>query len=306
MELFMQTIAPLSVESGQVSWFESIVIFLQIKMEKPGLFGWYHLLCLGIMFALCVLIAWKAKNLTDKQIDIILGVTASVLILFEIYKQIVFSYNNGDWNYQWYIFPFQFCSTPMYVMLTASLVKNKTVKHACHAFMSTYGLFAGAAVMFYPGDVFIEFIGINIQTMVHHGVMFVIGVLLYVSGQVKAHPKSALPALPVFFTLLTVAMILNLSYGKLFGDPNQTFNMFYISPYHSCTLPLLNLFADKIPYVAFFFIYAGGFTALAFLMPSLAFLVAKLFTLFRRLFTPIAVKQTNTAKTAADENETNA
>lgn len=296
---------------GAPNAFENFIAALQGKMVKPDLFGWFHLLCLALMFACCVWIVCRRKTLTEKKVDLIMGITASVMIGFEIYKQLVFSYQgDGNWTYQWYIFPFQFCSTPMYVMLLGALIKNEKMKHACRCFMATYGLFAGAAVMFYPGDVFQGMIGINIQTMLHHGIMFVVGVMLYASGIVKMRPKSAIPALPIFFILLTIAMILNLSiYPLIEGDPSQSFNMFYISPYYPCTLPFLSMFANDIPHILFFFIYALGFTGLAFLMPCIALGVSKLFGLISlgisKLFALFTPKKAEETAPQSSENSAN-
>ena len=274
---FQPSISFVSTQIEGLSFFEQFLKLLDGQMERPTLYGWYHLLCLVITVGLCVLVFLRARNISDKTFNLIIGITAGTLILLEVYKQLNFSYNpsTDTWSYQWYAFPFQFCSTPMYVMLVAALVPNGKVKDSLCAFMATYGLFAGAAVMFYPGDVFIETIGINIQTMIHHGMMVVIGVFMYVSGRAKLSHKTILQALPTFAILVSVAMTANLLYGA-FGDPEQSFNMFYISPYYPCTLPVLSLFYGQVPYIIFLALYIFGFTLAGYVMSLLAIGVAKL------------------------------
>ena len=302
MHPFRQFTHQVPLDVTNPSFFENIIASLQGRMDKPTLFGWFHLLCLAIMFAFCVWIVCRAKKMTEKKIDLIMAITASVMILFEIYKQLALSYNDGVWHYQWYIFPFQFCSTPMYVMLIGAIVKNKTVKDACRAFMATYGLFGGAIVMFYPEIVYGSMIGINIQTMLHHGIMFVIGVMLYVSGTVKSTPKSTLRAIPVFLILIVSALLLNLAiYPLIQDDPTQAFNMFYISPYYPCELPILVDIQNAAPYPVFLLIYILGFTIAAFLMPTIALGVTKLHAFFNRLLT--AKKADKTAKATATDKE---
>lgn len=265
------------IRKNQVTLFEQILAALDGKMTTPTLYGWYHLLCLAIVVGLCTLIFFKARNVSDKTFNLVIGLTAGALLLLEAYKQLNYSYDpaTDGWSYEWYAFPFQFCSTPMYVMLAATFVKKGKVKDALCAFMATYGLFAGAAVMFYPGDVFVKTVGINIQTMVHHGMMVVIGVFMYVSGRAKLSHKTILYAFPVFATLVALALTGNILYGE-FGDPEQTFNMFFISPYYPCTLPVLSLFYGKIPYVLFLALYLVGFSAAAYVMTLCAMLVGKL------------------------------
>ena len=284
---FQPTIGFVSTKIEGFSFFEQLLKLLDGRMETPALYGWYHLLCLAVTVGLCVLVFLRARNLSDKTFNLIIGITAVALILLEAYKQLNFSFNSttGEWSYQWYAFPFQFCATPMYVLLAASLVPNGKVKDSLCAFMATYGLFAGAAVMFYPGDVFIETIGINIQTMIHHGMMVVIGVFMYVSGRAKLSHKTILQALPTFAILVGVAMTANLLYGA-FGDPNQTFNMFFISPYYPCTLPVLSMFYGQVPYVIFLAIYVFGFSLAGYVMSLLAIGAAKLHEVVIKKFTP--------------------
>ncbi len=273
-----------SISNGYVSFFERLLILIGGKLDAcPGLYGWYHLLCAAITIALCVFVFFKARNLSNKQFDLILGITAGTLILLEIYKQLLYSYNPGDdtWAYEWYAFPYQFCSTPMYVMLAAILIKNEKVRTALYAYLATYGFFAGTVVLIYPGDVFSKFIGINAQTMIHHGAMVVMGVLMYVLGRAKFSHKTILNALPVFGIAVAIALGLNIVY-HFFGDPEQTFNMFFISPYYPCTLAVLKFFFGKVPYPVFLMIYVVGFTLAGGVMTLLATGVKKLCELVRK------------------------
>ena len=265
------------IKKTRVTFFERLLALLSGEVNLPTSYGWYHLLCLAITIGLCVLVVLKAKNISDKKFNLIIGITAGTLLLLEIYKQLIYSYDSSadSWGYRWHAFPFQFCSTPMYVLLLASLLKNGKVKDSLCAFMATYGFFAGLAVMIYPGDVFSYYFGINVQTMVHHGMMVVIGVFMYVTGRVKLSHKTILKALPVFASLVAIALTANVLY-EYFGDPNQTFNMFFISPYYPCTLPVLSLFYGKMPYVLFLALYLFGFTAAGYVMSLLAMGVNKL------------------------------
>ena len=272
-----------SITTSVVDFIEMILISLNVRMELPTLYGWYHLLCLAVTFGVCILVGFKVRKLTDKQFNLILGLFGALLLILEAYKQLQYSYDstNDVWQYQWYIFPFQFCATPMYILVLASLLKNGKVKDSLCAYLATYALFAGAAVMFYPGDVFIRIISINIQTVIHHGGMAVIGVLMYASGRVKFSHKTVLKALPTFCVCLGLALLMNVLYVQ-FGDPSHTFNMFFISPYYPCTLPILSSIYGQVPYPVFLVIYTFGFTLCAYIMSLLAMGVKGLHTLFTK------------------------
>ena len=47
-----------------------------------------------------------------------------IIILFLINFSFNYDSLHTWWNYQWYAFPFQFCSTPMYVGLIAALTNS--------------------------------------------------------------------------------------------------------------------------------------------------------------------------------------
>lgn len=245
-------------------WFEEFMHALQGNMSTPTWFGWFHLLWLGIMICECVVIFIFRKKISRKCINIILLVTGILLILFEVYKQLDFSFNynggngNSYWQYQWYAFPFQFCSTPMYLMLLAGLLRKGRVYDALICYLATFSLFAGMVVMVYPGNVFISTIGINIQTMFWHSSMVVIGFLLLVTKSVQFNIKTFLKALIVFVIMIVLALIMNIIWHYC-GD-EQKFNMFYISPYIPCNLVVLDVVYASLPYPVFLLIYIIGFS----------------------------------------------
>ena len=165
-----------------MNFFEKIVYALSATMERPTIFGTWHFVSLALAIALTAFMIWKFKDCSDKTLRRILFAFWIVIVILEVYKQIVFSMHSdgvtAEWSYRWYAFPFQFCSTPIYLLPILVFAKDCKFRNAVMAYIVTFSLFAGLVVMIYPGDVFIEIIGINIQTMVHHGLQLVIGVFL--------------------------------------------------------------------------------------------------------------------------------
>lgn len=249
---------------------EEFLHFLDGRMSTPTWFGWYHLLWIGITIASCVLIFVFRHKFNKKAINIILLCLGIALILFELYKQIIFSFNynggngNSTWDFQWYAFPFQFCSTPMYLMLLAGILRKGKVYDAILGYLATYAMFAGLLVMIYTGDVFTSLIGINIHTMFWHSSMFILGFLLLATRSVKFNIKTVLKATIVFVVMLAMALTMNIIW-HYFGN-DETFNMFYISPYYPCTLPVLSIIYDLCPYVVFLILYIIGFMLAASVM----------------------------------------
>ena len=118
---------------------------------------------------------------------------------------------------------------------------------------------------FYPDDVFSTYIGVSIQTMVHHGVMVIIGI--FVGGRLVREGKMTLPrffkADAVFAVLVLIALIMNIA-APLVTD--MTFNMFFIGPNFPCQLVFLNVIYANVPYPLFLIIYMFGFTLAAFIL----------------------------------------
>ena len=265
-----------------MNFFEKILQVLDAKMSEPNMYGWFHILALLALIGLVVLVVFKCRNINDKAFRIIILSTAITLIVLEIYKQFNFSYdpNTDTWGYEWYAFPFQFCSSPMYVLLVIGCLKECKFREYLCCFMATFGLFAGIGVMLYPSTVFTETIGINIQTMVHHGSMVVIGVLMYITGKVKLEHKTILKGGAVFGVLVVMALVMNIIF-HYFGD-GSTFNMFFISPFAaSCDIPVANLIfipatESVILYIVFLFGYILGFGVAGYVMLLIAMLIARL------------------------------
>ena len=254
--------------------------FIQFELqEKIQPYSAFHIVSFVIMVALCVALCIFCRNIKEKKLSRILMIIWGVLVFLEIYKQFVFSYSFNDageisWHYQWYAFPYQFCATPLTFIPFIALNKasNKLtafVKEGAIAFCCTFNLFAGLAVMFSPGDVFNTYnLGIDVHTMIHHGMQMVLGIYLYVYYHGKLQYWSYLKALPIFGFFLVNAMILNAIVPTF---TNDTFNMFFISWKFPCTLPVLANIYPKVPYIVFLLIYIVGFAIAGFIIYNIIY-----------------------------------
>ncbi len=239
---------------------------LNQEMKVPALYGsfkqsWFHYMALLLMTIGMILAIKYIVRSSDQKLRRFFLISAIILLLFEIYKQWIFAYQQG--SYPWYIFPFQFCSTPMYILLFAGFTKHEKINHALLSFLATFGLFAGLAVMLYPSTVFVSTVGINIQTMVHHGAMAIIGVGISVR---LLHKKSLnmILAMMVFSVLVGMAILLNSIYNTWINL--GTFNMFFINHLYENDIPVLSLFQPHVPHFVFVLIYIIGFSLVATMM----------------------------------------
>ena len=251
---------------------ERIIRFLDAEMTTPELYGIFHLVSLALTVFITAFLILKFKDADDKTFRKIVLVFWVVIILLEIYKQINFSvgYEDGlDWDYSWYAFPFQFCSVPHYVLPFIIFLRDGKVRDAFISFMCFFSLVAGIAVMAYPGDVYMSTIGINVQTMFHHGSQVALGIFFAVYKRKKLGFRFLVSGVLVLLGFIVIALALNIGvYHALVSHGiDETFNMFYISPYFNSTLPVFSELQPILPYpifivLYFFALFMGGLIVL--------------------------------------------
>ena len=270
-----------------MSLLEKIYNVLDYQINAPSAYGPFHLASILIV-ALFLLLAFKnCDEKTERKIAMIFWI---IIVVLEIYKQLDYSisFDEGKlvWDYRWFIFPFQFCSTPLYALPFIIFSKSKKVREAFISFIGTYSLFAGLAVFAYPNDVFISTLGIDIQTMVHHGSQVVLGIYFAVKRFASENPPKKknwfLSATAVFSGFVITAMLMNIIVYNILRacSIDETFNMFYISPYFNCTLPVLSSIDPLVPYPVFLCIYIFGFAFVAFLVLTI---VTSLISMFKKI-----------------------
>jgi hypothetical protein len=251
-----------------MEFWRKVLEILDTGMERPSAYGWFHIMFFVLSFAVAVLLCFLYSKGYIKNVKRVVFITALIVIALEVYKMINFGFsyeNEIEYSFPWSSFPWQFCSTPMYVGFLAGLTRGKVHDALC-CFLATFAVFAGAAVMVHPGDVFIETIGINIQTMICHGSMITIGIFLYYTNHVKTEWKTILKAIPVFVCCLAVAVILN-EVGHAVGlTEDHFFNMFYVSRHEEGHLPIYSDVQKAVPYPWCFIIYILGFSLAAFVV----------------------------------------
>ncbi len=263
-----------------MNFFERILSYLTFEIESaPESYGIYHLVMLGLVVAATVILCAKFKDAEDKSFRRLLFVLWCVMVIGEAYHQTCFFFHNEGgvavWEYEWYKFPFQFCATPLYILPFIIFPKSERIRECAMAFMMSFSLFAGLAVIIYPNDVFVRLIGATTQSMIHHGLQVVIGILIGVYNRHRLTFRFYAGGIPVFAMLILIAMVLNIAGYHILQSAgmDDTFNMFYVSPYFDCTLPVLNILYPLLPYPVFLLVYLVGFTAVG----ALVFYLVKLF-----------------------------
>lgn len=252
---------------------------LDYKVTEPPLFGWFHIMWIVLLVVGTVLFC-KFVKATEKNVFKVVLTTTVISILLEIYKQINYTFTVTDGvitaDYQWYAFPFQFCAMPMFIGTLYCIFAKTRARHYFAAFLATFSIFGGLVVYIYPEQVFIETLGINIQTMIYHGFMVLVGVWLLYTQYTPLKQKTLAKAVVVFAGCIVAAIILNEVAVKTGFIGDETFNMFYISPHFEGTLPIYCEVQKVVPYPWSLIIYIIGFSAAAYVILLVAMLINKL------------------------------
>lgn len=241
--------------------FENILYALQVEMEEPKAFGWFHLLWIGLVI-IALIMLYKLKNkYNEKQLKIVLGVYGIVALILEIIKQLIWSFNYDPttniitWDYQWYIAPFQLCTTPIYISIICLFLKNNKIRKSLLSYMAFVTILGGISTILLPDSCLVRDIVVNIHTMWLHCGSFVVSIYLMFSGVVEINKQNLKKAFIVFLMFVFIAEFLNIFIYNTGILKGETFNMFYISPYFTSTLPVFDIIQENVPFIIFLLIY---------------------------------------------------
>ena len=198
------------------------------KMTPPPAYGTFHLIFLIGGILTCILLAFLLRKSKDRTIKRVLFGIGVFLLVTEVYKQLFYTYCSGGGKYQWWIFPFQLCSVPMYLCLLLPFIKNERVTNWFYLFLTTYNLLGGFVSLFEPSGLSHEYWTLTLHAYVWHLLLVFIGFYLIAC---KKSPEKVVEDFPkcliMFFYLCGLATFFNI----VFRDKGV--RMFYISPFHS-------------------------------------------------------------------------
>ncbi len=200
------------------------------KMERPAAYGSFHLIFSVVGIALCVILAYFLRNLGEKGNRRLLLGLGIFLILSEIYKQVFHYYVFGNGSYQWWIFPFQLCSVPMYLCVIAPLLKQGMIQKSMYNFMMIFNLLGGFMAFVEPSGICHEYWTLTLHAFIWHMLLVFIGLYLAFSGRGGKTMKDYRYAAITFVVLCVVAFCINVIFRDVSGG---SINMFFVGPSNS-------------------------------------------------------------------------
>ncbi len=196
-------------------------------MEKPKAYGPFHLIFTFVGLAVCVLLAYLLRNTGKKGNRIVLVSVGVFLMVTEVYKQLFYYYHIGGGSYEWWIFPFQLCSVPMYLCVIAPFLKEGKLQDMMYKFMTTFNLLGGLMAFIEPSGIVHEYWTLTLHAFIWHMALIFIGFYLIASGRGAKTLKDYRNGAYMFLVLAAVAFVINL----IFWIPSEgSIKMFYVGP----------------------------------------------------------------------------
>ena len=234
----------------------TIILLLDMtafRMDAPKLFGASHICAalFTVAAAVCVAagitkrikaaeppgnnptgtVAGIPGHKQRRKLIRILAGTGWVLVVLEVYKQLFLYYVVNGGAYDWWYFPFQLCSVPMYLCILLPLVPQ-VVQKTFLTFMGGYTFISAAAALIYPADMLRSYATLTLHGFIWHGLLLFISLLIFFCGASDSSPRGLLGAALLFGILCVIAITINVAAGP-------SASMFYLNPYRISLQPLV-------------------------------------------------------------------
>lgn len=171
----------------------------------------------------------RFSALPEQTTDRSLFIFGVALACGELYKQLFLYYHINHEAYDWWFFPFQLCSLPMYFCLLMPFLRRSRLKTAIDTFMQDFNLMGGIAALAVPEGFSNIHWSLTLHGYVWHILLIVIGLYIWICGRADLSKKGFLHTIPVFAVCCCIATFINIT------APGHRADMFYISPYHPST-----------------------------------------------------------------------
>lgn len=244
-----------------MKFYESVLLFLQGEMKSPLPYGRFHFGWICLTISLIVFLYSIRKKKSEKQLKMVLGIYGIGALILETLKQVIWSFNYEPltkiavWDFEWYAFPFQLCTTPIFVSIMCLFLKNNKVRESLLSYLAFTTILGSFLTILLPDSCFTSDILVNVHTMWLHCGSFVVSIYLLMAGRIKINIQNLKRAIVVFLIFVLIAMILNIGIYNSGILNGETFNMFYISPYFISSLPVFDVIQQNVPYILYLSIY---------------------------------------------------
>lgn len=224
-----------------------MLLLMISKVGAPAalhMYGVFHLLWVLLGIPAAVAVAYGLRKMDGGAGKRFLTALWIVFFVSEIYKQLYLTFAVGHGEYQYWYFPFQLCSMPLYLCLPAAYAKPGKFKSALCTFLCGFSILGGLLTLAFPEDLMNRPLSLTLHGFTWHILLIFLGCWLGFSGYgcTGRYRHNFLGACLVYLVCATLALGLNFA---LWEPSSQGINMFYLGPMPS-TQPVFSAITEKI------------------------------------------------------------
>ena len=220
----------------------SILNMTAWKIDAPKLFGSFHIIASLAAAMIAVVLAMAVSRKKDIKTTCVFAVTGWILVILEIWKQLFLFYIVNNGAYDWWYFPFQLCSVPMYLCILLPWA-GKRRRKTYLTFIGGYTFVSAVATLIYPEDILRSYTALTVHGFVWHGLLLFISLVVLLTGSADTSARGLLRAFSLFVILSVIAVGINVFAEPIMqttpGLPHSWAAMFYLNPYHISPQPLV-------------------------------------------------------------------
>ena len=163
----------------------------------------------------------------------------------EIWKQFYLTFGVNRGSYDWWYFPFQLCSTPMYVLLLLPHLKKGRLRLTLLSFLMCYGTLGGIAVFADTSGLHYPVLSLTVHSYLWHILQIAVGILAGIAFRRETAGHRPWTSF-ADASLLYLAFCGAATFINLLVSPHAVINMFYINPRYPMEQVV---FCRLVPYI---------------------------------------------------------
>ena len=244
---------------------KSILEMTAWPMTPPTPYSAFHILLTILGVGAAVIGASCCRKKMQKAVQPanffrrLLFAVGFLLAAMELYKQAFLYLIEFNGHFDWWYFPFQLCSVPMYLCLMVPLLRSEKMFCDAAVFLQDFSLLGGVMALAVPPGLMHPYWTMTMHGFIWHFILLFLGLFCHMSGMVGRRAADYVRVLPLFFACCGIAVAINIAAG-----PDGNADMFYLSPYHLSNQPVFHEISAAVGILPANLLYAlamalGGF-----------------------------------------------